>query len=88
MSADELADDEEYQDILDDVSEECGNYGKVETVAIPRPPNPAAGKIFVCFADKEQCLDAQARLDGRKFASNTVKALFYSKEAYDNKLFV
>ncbi|EJF64234.1 hypothetical protein DICSQDRAFT_144911 [Dichomitus squalens LYAD-421 SS1] len=33
----ELQDDQEYADILEDVKEECGKYGEVEDLRIPRP---------------------------------------------------
>jgi len=33
----ELGDDQEYQDIYDDIKEECGSYGEVLDLRIPRP---------------------------------------------------
>lgn len=39
----ELKDDEEFEDIKADMEEECGNYGKVRSVYIPRPPKEANG---------------------------------------------
>lgn len=33
----ELTDDQEYADILEDIKEECGKYGPVEDLRIPRP---------------------------------------------------
>ena len=33
----ELVDDQEYADILEDVKEECGKYGPVADLRIPRP---------------------------------------------------
>jgi splicing factor U2AF subunit len=37
VSIDDLQDDAEYADIVEDVKEECGRYGKVLDVRIPRP---------------------------------------------------
>jgi len=37
VTPEELQDDEEYQDITEDISEECGKYGSVEGIRIPRP---------------------------------------------------
>ena len=37
VTADELYDDADYKDILEDISEECGKYGEVEGVRVPRP---------------------------------------------------
>ncbi len=45
----ELTDEEEYEDILEDIREECAKYGVVRSVEIPRPvPGvevPGCGKV-------------------------------------------
>jgi RNA recognition motif-containing protein len=37
VTADELKDEEEYDDILEDIKEECNKYGVVRSIEIPRP---------------------------------------------------
>jgi RNA recognition motif-containing protein len=37
VTPEELQDDQEYNDILEDINEECGKFGSVEGVRIPRP---------------------------------------------------
>ncbi len=37
VTSEELQDDEEYQDIVEDITEECNKFGEVEGVRIPRP---------------------------------------------------
>eukprot|EP00958_Prasinococcus_capsulatus_P003189 scaffold293_cov267-Prasinococcus_capsulatus_cf.AAC.17 len=37
VTADELKDDAEYEEILDDMREECSKYGTVKDIVIPRP---------------------------------------------------
>ena len=37
VTADELYDDQDYKEILEDISDECGKYGEVEGVRVPRP---------------------------------------------------
>lgn len=37
VTADELYDDEEYQEIMEDIQSECAKYGEVEGVRVPRP---------------------------------------------------
>ena len=45
----ELKDDEEYEDILEDIREECTKYGYVRSIEIPRPIDgvdvPGVGKV-------------------------------------------
>ncbi|NXW80633.1 U2AF2 factor, partial [Hirundo rustica] len=45
----ELLDDEEYDEIVEDVRDECGKYGTVKSIEIPRPVDgvevPGCGKV-------------------------------------------
>lgn len=49
VTPDELRDEEEYEDILEDIREECNKYGVVRSVEIPRPIEgvevPGCGKV-------------------------------------------
>lgn len=51
VTPDELRDEEEYEDILEDIREECNKYGVVRSVEIPRPIEgvevPGCGKVRV-----------------------------------------
>ena len=41
MARDELLDEEEYNDIVDDITEEIETkYGHIQSIAIPRPTSP------------------------------------------------
>ncbi len=37
VTPEELYDDTDYNDIVEDINDECGKYGEVEGVRIPRP---------------------------------------------------
>lgn len=45
----ELLDDEEYEEIVEDVRDECSKYGLVKSIEIPRPVDgvevPGCGKV-------------------------------------------
>jgi len=51
VTPEELMEEEEYEDILEDIKEECNKYGVVRSVEIPRPIEgvdvPGCGKV--CF---------------------------------------
>lgn len=57
VTPEELRDEEEYEDILEDIREECNKYGIVRSLEIPRPIEgvevPGCGKVylntFYCF---------------------------------------
>ncbi|XP_059284365.1 splicing factor U2af large subunit B-like isoform X1 [Lycium ferocissimum] len=87
VSADELKDDEDYEDIMEDMRTECGKFGNLVNLVIPRPrpdgePIPGVGKVFLEYADVESASRAQQGLNGRKFGGNQVIAVFYSENKF------
>jgi splicing factor U2AF 65 kDa subunit len=79
VTGDDLMDADEYNQ---DVKEECGRFGKVLDLQIPKPlgrsgDGPGVGKVFVQFEDVEGCSAAIKSLAGRKFAERTVVASYY-----------
>jgi len=91
ISPEELMDEEEYEDILDDVREECNRYGRVKSIEIPRPIKgievPGCGKIFVEFSSLVDCQKAHQALSGRKFSSRVVVTSFISLDQYHRREF-
>lgn len=92
VDAEELRDDQEYADIKEDIIDECGKFGLVSQVVIPRPdprgaPVPGLGKVFVEFANAEQCAAAKRNLEGRKFADRTVIATSYPEAHFASRAF-
>ena len=91
VTEDELEDDEEYDEILEDVKEECNKYGQVKSIEIPRPIRgvdvPGVGKIFVEFTSKSECQKAQKALTGRKFANRVVVTSYYDPDKYHRRQF-
>ncbi|XP_062154958.1 splicing factor U2af large subunit B isoform X2 [Alnus glutinosa] len=87
VSPDELKDDDDYQDILEDMREECGKFGALVNLVIPRPqPNgeqlPGVGKVFLEYEDIDGSAKARSGLNGRKFGGNQVVAVFYPENKF------
>uniref|UniRef100_A0A0C9RPH5 Splicing factor U2af large subunit n=2 Tax=Spermatophyta TaxID=58024 RepID=A0A0C9RPH5_9CONI len=87
VSPDELKVDEEYEEILEDMREECGKYGTLVNLVIPRPdpsgvPAPGVGKVFVEYSDTDGSSKAKAALNGRKFGGNSVVAVYYPEDKF------
>ncbi len=59
VAPEELLDDEEYEEIVEDVKEECSKYGQVKSIEIPRPVDglevPGTGKVS--FTKPAQVMD-------------------------------
>lgn len=92
VTAEELADDEEYEDIVQDIKEECSKYGHVLSVEIPRPTanNPdghGVGKIYIEYQDQSEAIKAQNALAGRKFSQRVVMTMFYNPDMYHRRQF-
>ncbi|KAI3839109.1 hypothetical protein MKW98_029446 [Papaver atlanticum] len=87
VSADELKDDKEYDDIVEDMRFEGGKYGSLASVIIPRPmaddePSPGVGSVFLEFSDTNSAGKALVGLHGRKFGGNEVVAVYYPENKF------
>ncbi|KAB8243894.1 hypothetical protein BDV35DRAFT_407222 [Aspergillus flavus] len=84
VTPEELMDNDDYDEICDDVREECAKYGQVVELKIPRPSggsrqSPGVGKIFVKFDSVESTTNALKALAGRKFSDRTVVTTYFSE---------
>ncbi|KAK2393510.1 hypothetical protein P8452_15493 [Trifolium repens] len=87
VTTEQLTDNGEYEEILEDMRDECRKFGTLMNVVIPRPnPNgelsTGIGKVFLEYSDCTACLAAKNALNGRKFGGNTVTAVYYPEEKY------
>lgn len=88
VTPEELLDNDEYEEICQDITEECEKFGEVLEMKVPRPSSGSRqaagiGKIFVKFADNESAGVALRTLAGRKFADRTVVTTYFSEENFD-----
>ncbi|KAL4951580.1 hypothetical protein BDW69DRAFT_169736 [Aspergillus filifer] len=88
VTPEELMDNEDYEEICDDVRDECSKFGRVLELKIPRPTggsrqSPGVGKIFVKFETIEATTAALKTLAGRKFSDRTVVTTYFSEENFD-----
>ena len=89
LKLEELEDDDEYADIMDDMKEEMGKFGKVVSVHIPRPskeegalPPPGLGRVLAEFEDPAAAMAARNALHGRKFGGNIVQVALVVEEDF------
>ncbi|XP_073122435.1 splicing factor U2af large subunit B-like isoform X1 [Henckelia pumila] len=92
VSAEELNDDDDYEDILEDMKIECGKFGTLVNVIIPRPsPNneqaPGVGKVFLEYEDIEGATKARQGLHGRRFGGKEVVAVFYPENKFSEGVY-
>ena len=83
----------EYESLVEEVRDECTNYGKLERLEIPRAVQQdtgrretilpsAVGKIYLHYATLNQALRAKGELQGRQFGSAVVQVTFYPEDDF------
>ncbi|KAG9511245.1 Splicing factor U2AF 50 kDa subunit [Fragariocoptes setiger] len=89
VQPEELEDDNEYEEIVQDIRDECSKFGTVKSLVIPRPKPgedvPGLGKIFVEFQTVTDAQRAQQNLAGRKFSKRIVVTSFFDRERYERR---
>ena len=73
LTESDLTDDAEYNEILEDTTEECGQFGSLRRVIIPRD-GPGSTKIFLEYVSEDDATRAVAGLAGRTFDGRKVTA--------------
>ncbi|XP_056606852.1 serine/threonine-protein kinase Kist [Triplophysa dalaica] len=61
-----LYNEDDYEDIVEDMKEECQKYGTVVSLLIPKE-NPGKGQVFVEYGNAGDSKEAQRLLTGRTF---------------------
>ncbi|XP_002988434.2 splicing factor U2af large subunit B [Selaginella moellendorffii] len=86
VSEEMLRDEKEYAEIIEDMKEECGKYGPLVSVEIPRGDGaPGLGKVFLEYKDLVSALKARHGLQGRSFDKRTVQATYYPEDKFSAK---
>lgn len=85
MASDEdLATDEDYNGLKEEVQEECAKFGQLLSMKIPRSASggieaSAIKKIFIEYATPKDAANAEKELAGRQFGPNVVRVSIDSK---------
>ena len=78
----ELADDDEYRDIVADISEECSKYGALQ-LKVPRAAQPGCGRVFLHYAELASAVRAAAELHNKRFGEGRVQCRFFEEGAFE-----
>lgn len=84
----ELADDEEYREVVEDTEEEARKFGALQKVVVPRPGAAKAdgvGRVYLVFVEVKDAEKAFAAMNGREFDGRTVSAAYVGEEALTEK---
>ncbi|KAJ8902803.1 hypothetical protein NDN08_006123 [Rhodosorus marinus] len=93
LTEEDLQNEEEYEDICEDIKEECSKYGNLEEVLIPRKGQADAseakgvGKVYLKYSKPEETSRAYASMVGRKFGGRPVVAKYLDEDAFTKREF-
>ncbi|CAM9408458.1 unnamed protein product, partial [Phaeothamnion confervicola] len=90
VTGEELAIDSEYEDIVDDIQNECSTHGTILALVVPRPGqglDAVVGKVFIEYRDREHARQAALSLAGRQFAERIVKVEYGDEAKFSNRDF-
>ena len=82
MTEAEVDDEEEYNDIKEDMLEECGKFGKVEALEMPKE-GPGKTMVYIKFDSLESAGNGFKMLHGRSFETRVVEASYYPEDKFD-----
>jgi splicing factor U2AF subunit len=90
VTAEELQDDTEYNEILAEIKEELEKYGNVLSMQIPRPlygNTAGVGKVFIQFSSINEAVAARKQVEGRLFDNRVVAAEYITLDQYQQLQF-
>uniref|UniRef100_A0A453JSB7 RRM domain-containing protein n=5 Tax=Triticinae TaxID=1648030 RepID=A0A453JSB7_AEGTS len=88
LSPDDCLEDDEFEDLVEDVTEEARTFGNLVKVVIPRPSpgsNPAVagvGKAFLEYACLDSSSHCRRSMDRMWFAGRRIAAGFYPEDMF------
>jgi len=81
LTVDDLESDEDYTEVMEETKEECGEFGKLRNIVIPRT-GVGATKIFLEYETTEDAAKAIKALAGRTFDGRTIDAAYIDEMKY------
>ena len=87
----ELFDNAYYDELCEDINEQCQNYGRILSIEVPRPiingPSiPGLGFVYVQYESVESEMITQRTLNGHIFAGRKVEAVNYPEDSFKKKI--
>lgn len=87
LTHDDLVNEDEYKEIMEDTREECGQYGHLNSVIIPKAGEVGATKIYLEYASADDAAKAVKGLEGRTFDGRRVQATYFDEDKFAKKDF-
>jgi len=83
VSPSELQNEMEYQDLIEDIKEECQKHGYLVSIKLPRPKEVGMGNAYVQYTTVEEAIKARSVLCTLKFNGKFVNARFHPEVMFE-----
>lgn len=80
----DVSSDQDYEEIMEDTKEECGSFGALKNVIIPRS-GPGLTKIFLEYMTPVDAGKAIGQLAGRTFDGRKVTAVYFNEDKFNSQ---
>uniref|UniRef100_A0A7R9WRH9 RRM domain-containing protein n=2 Tax=Craspedostauros australis TaxID=1486917 RepID=A0A7R9WRH9_9STRA len=87
LTSEDLEDENEYNEIMEDTRAECGQFGTLKSIVIPKANEPGATKIFLEYESPDDAAKAIQNLAGRTFDGRKVAAAYFDEGKFASKQF-
>ena len=81
--ADETSDPRFFDELKEDVMEECGKYDSTKAVAGAKIDRNSAGHVYMAFTDADGAKNCLTSLNGRWFAGRQLAAEYCQEDVYE-----
>lgn len=87
VTDDDLANDDDYQGLMEEVRDECAKFGQLLNIKIPRPGDAniapsAIRKIYLQYASVGDAQAAEKELAGRQFGNSIVETSYFAEQDF------
>ena len=80
----DVSSDQDYEEIMEDTKDECGSFGALKNVVIPRS-GPGLTKIFLEYLTPADAGKAIQQLAGRTFDGRKVTAVYFNEDKFNSQ---
>eukprot|EP00826_Nyctotherus_ovalis_P023990 TRINITY_DN1849_c0_g1_i3.p1 TRINITY_DN1849_c0_g1~~TRINITY_DN1849_c0_g1_i3.p1 ORF type:complete len:486 (-),score=60.97 TRINITY_DN1849_c0_g1_i3:129-1586(-) len=87
----ELFDNNYYEEVYEDIHDQCKNFGRIIAIEIPRPivngPHvPGLGLVYVQYESVDSAMMAVKKLNGLLFMGRKVEAVYYPEDPFKKRI--
>ena len=85
VTSSDMQGEAEYQELLEYIKYECEKYGKIDSMALPKPGEKGTGNAYIEYSTVEEAMAARKILATKRFNGRFVNGSFHPEVMYLEK---